>query len=75
MDKNIRRSGFSLLLAGLGGALFFWLTDPRYGVQRGGPGADIVDRINEARLGTMVGIGGSVLVVLIGLFLMTRRTT
>ena len=60
-------------MAGLVGALFFWLTDPRYGLQRGGLGADIVDRMNEARLGTMVGIGGSVMVVLVGLFLMSRR--
>ena len=73
MDKNVHRSGFSLLLAGIGGALFFWLTDPRYGLHRGGLGADIVDRMNEARLGTLVGIVGSGMVVLVGLFLMTRR--
>ena len=75
MDKNVHRSGLSLLLAGIGGGLFFWLTDPRYGLHHGGFGADIVDRMNEARLGTLVGVVGSGIVVLIGLFLMTRRAT
>src|SRR5881409_67557 len=28
-----RRSGFSLVLIGLLGAAFFWLTDPKYGVR------------------------------------------
>ena len=73
MDKNVRRSGFALALAGLLGALFFWMTDPRYGL-RTNISLELIDRVNEARIGTTVGIGGSVIVLLIGLWLMTRRT-
>ncbi len=72
MDKNVRRSGLALALAGLLGALFFCMTDPRYGL-RTNIALELIDRVNEARIGTTVGIGGSVIVLLIGLWLMTRR--
>ena len=74
MDKNARRSGLALSLAGLLGALFFWMTDPRFGPRRNAS-LELIDRVNEARIGTTVGIVGSVIVLLIGLWLMTRRTT
>ena len=74
MDKNVRRSGLTLALAGLLGAIFFWMSDPRFGSQRNAS-YELIDRVNEARIGTTVGIGGSVIVLLIGLWLMTRRTT
>jgi hypothetical protein len=74
MDRNVRRSGVSLALAGAAGGLFFWMTDPRFG-STGSRAYELIDRVNEARLGTMVGVVGSAVVLLIGLWLMTRRTT
>ena len=72
MDNNVRRSGLTLALAGLSGAGFFWLTDPRFGATRNAA-KEIIDRVNEAQIGTMVGVAGSAIVLLIGLWLMTRR--
>jgi len=74
MESNVRRSGLTLALAGLSGAAFFWLTDPRFGATRTA-GREIIDRVNEAQIGTMVGMVGSAIVLLIGLWLMTRRAT
>ena len=74
MDKNVRRSGLTLAFAGLLGALFFWMTDPRFGAARNAS-YELIDRVNEARIGTTVGIAGSAVVLVIGLWLMTRRTT
>ena len=74
MDNNVRRSGLMLTVAGVLGALFFWWTDPRFGSQRNAS-YELIDRVNEARIGTSVGIVGAVIVVVIGLWLMTRRTT
>ena len=34
---------------------------------------ELIDRVNEARIGTMVGLGGSAVVLAIGLWLMSRR--
>ena len=74
MDKNVRRSGLTLALAGLLGALFFWMTDPRFGSQRNAS-YELIDRVNEARIGTTVGVVGSIIVLMIGLWLMSRRAT
>lgn len=74
MDKIVRKSGLTLAVAGLGGALFFWMTDPRFGSQRNAS-YELIDRVNEQRIGTTVGIVGSVIVLLIGLWLMTRKVT
>jgi hypothetical protein len=74
MEKNVRRSGLTLALVGLSGGLLFWLTDPRFGETRRA-GYELIDRVNQARIGTVVGIAGSAIVLLIGLWLMTRRTT
>jgi uncharacterized membrane protein YeaQ/YmgE (transglycosylase-associated protein family) len=74
MDNNVRRSGLMLTIAGVVGAIFFWWTDPRFGMQRNAS-YELIDRVNEARIGTSVGIVGAIIVVVIGLWLMTRRTT
>lgn len=68
-----RRSGSSLVIAGLLGIAFFWATDPRYGFI---PSAadNIIDAANQARIGTWVGIAGSIVVLVIGLWLLTRKT-
>lgn len=74
MPKDTRRSGLSLALVGLLGVAFFWLTDPRFDVgSRWHP--EIVDAMHNATAGTWVGTAGAILVMLIGLWLMTRRTT
>ena len=72
MEANVRKSGVTLALAGLAGGLFFWLTDPRFNRER--LAQDVIDRVNEGRVGTMVGIAGSAVVLMIGIFLTTRRT-
>ena len=59
--------------AGLLGMLFFWLTDPRYGFVKT-DGRNPIDAANEAMIPTLVGIVGSLVVLLIGLWLVTRRT-
>ena len=74
MDKSIHRSGLTLALAGFLGGLFFWFTDPRFAATKTAS-YELIDRVNEARIGTTVGVVGSVIVLLIGLWLMTRRTT
>jgi len=72
--RPMKRSAWILAGLGLAGALFFWLTDPRYGLLKGSA-ATITDRANDASIGTLVGIAGSVLVLIIGLYLATRRMT
>ena len=76
MTRDTRRSGVSLVLVGVVGILFFWLTDPRYGWLPPSSGAQtVVDAMHNVAAGTVIGLGGSVLVLLIGLWLMTRRVT
>lgn len=74
----MRRSGTLLALSGVIGLLFFWLTDPRYGV----PGymrvwessnINYIDACNAAIAGTIVGMAGSAAVLFTGLWLMSRR--
>jgi len=67
----MRRSGWILTLLGVAGVAFFWLTDPRYGLMQAS--GNLIDAANQARLPTAVGIIGSALVLLIGLWLGTRR--
>jgi hypothetical protein len=90
LTRTTRRSGMTLIVLGLLGAAFFWLTDPHYGpaVGRGagwydprtwivtlrGSPSNLIDAANEASVATWVGIAGSVAVVLVGLWLLTRRT-
>lgn len=76
MTRDTRRSGLSLVLAGLLGIGFFWLTDPRHGAlpRTAQAGENVIDSMRHASAGTFVGIAGSALVLLIGLWLMMRRT-
>lgn len=90
MARTTRRSGLAFLLAGLLGAVFFWLTDPRFGpavhpharshldwqywlfVLRGSP-ENLIDAANQAMISTVVGVAGCAALVLVGLWLLTRR--
>lgn len=73
---RVRRSAWSLVVLGLLGVAFFWSTDPTFGVE---PlritGGNVVDLARETRPGTVVGIAGSVVTLLLGLFLATRGPT
>jgi uncharacterized sporulation protein YeaH/YhbH (DUF444 family) len=63
-----------LLLAGAAGILFFWITDPRSDWRCSGcSAANPIDTANRAILGTVVGLAGSVAVLVIGLWLLERR--
>jgi hypothetical protein len=74
MTRDTRRSGLSLVLVGLLGIAFFWLTDPRRGWFAGESGAPgVIDAIRQASPGTFIGVAGSALVLLIGLWLTMRR--
>lgn len=91
MTRATRRSGAILVVLGLLGGVFFWLTDPRFGpagrdkprgtadvrywlhVARGSPD-NVVDAANTAWLVTLVGLAGSVTMLGIGGWLLTRRT-
>ncbi len=74
MARINRRSGYSLVLTGLLGLVFFWLTDPRIGMAlRWNHGENPIDLANEHLPGTIVGMGGSALVLLMGIFLLSRR--
>jgi hypothetical protein len=69
---RFKRSGLSLVICGLIGIAYFWATDPRHGIIRS-VSENLIDAANEARMGTLVGIAGSVFVLVIGLWLLTRR--
>jgi hypothetical protein len=76
MTRDTRRSGLSLIIVGVVGILFFWLTDPRWGwIPPGQRAATVVDAIRQATPGTIIGVAASGLVLLIGLWLMTRRVS
>ncbi len=75
MPAKIRKSGVSLVFVGLLGAFFFWITDPRYGwALHWTHGENPIDLANQHFPGTVVGIAGSMLILLIGLYLVARRT-
>jgi len=76
-NMNIRnsRSGVSLVLTGLLGAVFFWATDHRYGIASqisGSPGS--IDQANQMLTGTLIGIAGSLIVFGIGVWLVSKRS-
>jgi hypothetical protein len=91
MDRANRLSGIGLILMGLAGTLFFWITDPRYGpamhraaearldwryglfLLRGSPD-NLIDAANQARLSTIVGVVGSAALLIVGLWLISRKT-
>jgi hypothetical protein len=74
MRRETRRSGLSLVLAGLAGIGCFFATDPRSGVFDKPAPSQVVQAINEVAPGTYVGSAGCATIALIGLWLMTRRT-
>jgi hypothetical protein len=74
MPRDTRRSGLSLVLAGLLGIGFFWMTDPRFGLSPA-TSVEIVDAIGRASMGTWIGVVGCGVIVLFGLWLMLRRAT
>jgi hypothetical protein len=75
MARTKRRSGLSLVLIGMAAAAYFWITDPRYGMAlRWSGGQNPIDLANQHFPGTVVGIAGSLMVLLIGVYLLTRRT-
>lgn len=75
MHRLQRRSGISLALTGLVGIAFFWLTDPRFGlVGQWNRGDNAIDMVHENFAGTVVGIGGSLLILGIGVYLLRRKT-
>jgi len=74
MDHQIKKSGRNLVIAGGLGILFFWLTDPVHGIVHKVVDNPI-DAMNEAWLGTLAGIVISAGILLLGLWIMTRRPT
>jgi hypothetical protein len=62
-----------LIVAGLLGLLFFWLTDARYGVPSLTLNENARDVINARQIGTIVGVAGSVALLLLGTWLSVRR--
>jgi hypothetical protein len=74
MDREIRKSGLNLVLAGALGVGFFWLTDPVHGIGRKNFD-NPVDAMNEAWVGTLAGVVVSAGILLLGLWIMTRRST
>ena len=74
MDRYLRTSGIGLLCAGLIGLLFFWLTDPRVLTAKHATN-DLIERANDARIGTTIGLVGSAVIVGIGIWLTLRKAT
>ncbi|MCS7033460.1 MAG: hypothetical protein NZ561_05625 [Phycisphaerae bacterium] len=75
MTRDTRRSGLSLLIVGLLGIIFFFATDPRFGVVKAERFHAPVDAVVDGTPGTLVGLIGSSVVVAAGLWLLTRRDT
>ena len=72
----MRTGSLSLLALGLLGVGFFVATDPRYGVALrldGERDTNVIDAYQNARPGTVVGVAGSGLAMLGGLWLAARR--
>jgi hypothetical protein len=75
MARTNRHSGYSLVAAGLLGILFFWITDPRYGMAlHWNHSENAIDLANQHLPGTVVGLVGSGLILIIGVWLLTRRS-
>lgn len=72
MIHGMRLNGWALAAVGAAGFAFYWLTDPRLGMLHG-TGPSVIDRANDSLIGTVVGLVVSGMVLLIGLWLGTRR--
>ena len=70
-----QRNGIGMIVSGIAGGAFFWLTDPRWTVVgRRMAGDSSLDAVHELSAGTYVGVAGSAIVLLLGIWLVTRRT-
>jgi hypothetical protein len=69
------RSHRLLIVAGLVGLLFFWLTDARYGATAMLLDGNARDAIFARHTGTVVGLCGSVVLLLLGAWLSLRRAS
>lgn len=70
----MRKSAWILAGSGLIGMLFFWGTDPTYGLAaRWLAPRQLIDAANQLWFGTWIGMGGSLIVMLVGIWLGTRR--
>lgn len=58
---------------GVLGVLFFWATDPQYGIVPS-RSATPIDAVHDARTGTYVGVIGSGAVLAVGAWLLMKRT-
>ena len=72
MSLRKRQSGLTLMLAGAAGVLFFWCTDPHSAIGAWLTGGAI-DSANQAFWGTLVGLAGSGVALILGLWLLTRK--
>jgi len=68
-------SALFLILLALVGGLFFWLTDPTLGIASRlmDSGINRIDAANQCFIGTVIGLAGSGLALLIGLWSILRR--
>ena len=73
MPRINRRSGLSLVLVGILGIAFLWITDPRLGLARRWSHENPIDMANQHLPGTILGLLGSLLVLFIGLYLLRKR--
>lgn len=72
----MRTGSLSLFALGLLGIAFFVVTDPRFGVGvrlDGDRQTNVIDAYHNAGTGTMVGVAGSGLAMLGGVWLAARR--
>jgi hypothetical protein len=75
MTQSTRTSGYWLILAGLVGLAFFYFTDPRWGwLGRRSAGDDVIDLAHQLAPGSIVGLAGASFILLIGIWLATRRS-
>ena len=72
---NRTKSALLLILLGFAGGLFFWLTDPTIGIayRLMDDTVNRIDAANQARLGTVIGLAGNAICVIVGLFNIWRR--
>jgi hypothetical protein len=72
----MKTGSLKLTLLGLMCVAFFWMTDPRLGLGDsldGDANTNVVEAMHALWPGTLVGLAGSGMVVLIGLWLGVRR--
>jgi hypothetical protein len=72
---NRTRSAIGLVFLGILGGLFFWLTDPKLGIATRLMDSSVnhIDAANQGALGTYIGLIGSAIAVLVGLWSIWRR--